>query len=83
MISKKKTDYQEVTGRGRPFDMRSYREEPKTNAERNRQQIIDLNDLNQDGKAPVNFVRKAGRTLPTFSRYWTRDESAEDEFDIE
>lgn len=82
MIPKQKTDYQEVSGKGRPFDMRSYREEPKNDAERNMPQIIQLGDLNQDGKAPVNFVRKAGRTLQTFSQYWTKNESVEDEADI-
>src|SRR5580698_5249603 len=82
MIPKQKTDYEEVSGKGRPFDMRSFKREPQNDAERNRQQVISLEDLNQDGKAPVNFVRKAGRTLQTFGKYWTRDESAEDEDDI-
>jgi hypothetical protein len=83
MIPKQKTDYQEVSGGGLPFDMHEFKREPQNDAERNTPQIIHLGDLNQDGKAPVNFIRKAGRTLQTFSKYWTQNETAEDEFDIQ
>jgi len=78
MISKDKTDYQEISGGGRPFDMRGYKPEPKTDAERNTPQIIDLQDLNQDGKAPVNFSREAGRIVSTFTEYWVLAKDSKD-----
>lgn len=90
MIPKQRTDYQNVEGAGRPFEVneRSSKKyvECKNDAERNVPVIIHLGDLNgqtYDKGMPKNFNRKAGRTLQTFTSYWSPDETAEKEFDIE
>lgn len=65
-------------GGGLPFDLPTRGELEKNDAERQKPIVIDLNDLNgQDGGKgmPKNFVRKAGRQLATFSKYWTSDEN--------
>lgn len=67
---------------GRPFDMRGYASPAKNDAERNTMQVIHLGDLNKPGKTAVNFSRKAGRTLDTFTKYWTEHDE-ESEYDIE
>ena len=83
MISKKREDYQNVEGAGRPFEMNPRYPIEKTTAERQKPIIIHLGELNgqNGGKGmPKNFIRKAGRCLDTFGKYWTPDE---EEFDIE
>ena len=77
MIQKKREEYQNVEGQGRPFEMNPRSGEPKNDTERQRPIVINLNDLNGqtfDKGMPKNFVRKAGRVLPTFDKYWTPDE---------
>jgi hypothetical protein len=89
MIQKKKEVYTSVEGAGRPFEMNERYPIEKNDAERQRPVIIDLDDLNgQDGGKgmPKNFHRKAGRTLVSFDKYWTRaaiDAELGEEFDIE
>lgn len=76
-------------GEGRPFEMNPRYPIEKNDAERQAPIIVDLSDLNgqENSKGmPKNFVRKAGRVLPTFDRYWTPDEvkqNIDDEFDIQ
>lgn len=82
MIPKKREDYLFHEGGGSPFDRREARLEPKTDAERNRMEVIELDDLNEEGKGPVNFSRKAGRTLDSFEDYWAPHDESE-EYDIE
>ena len=85
MINKKKEEYQFNVGVGRPFEMNARYPIEKNDEERQRPVIIHLSDLNgqtYDKGMPKNFHRKAGRTLDSFTTYWTEhDESAE--FDIE
>jgi hypothetical protein len=80
MIPKKKEDYSSVEGKGRPFEM-NYREPlAKNDEERQKPIVINLGDLNgqtYDKGMPKNFVRKAGRVLPTFDKYWTPEDVAE------
>jgi hypothetical protein len=89
MIPKKREEYQNNEGAGRPFEMNPRYPIEKNDAERQRPIVVHLADLNgqTDGKGmPKNFVRKAGRVLPTFDKYWTADEihgNIEDEFDIQ
>lgn len=84
MISK---SYEEMhsdtftTGGGRSFDMPERYPIEKNDAERQKPIIIDLNDLNgqEGGKGmPKNFHRKAGRTLATFTDYWSPSEEPDD-----
>lgn len=76
-------------GAGRPYDMNARVPIEYNDAERQTPKIIHLGDLNgQDGGRgmPKNFIRKAGRTVPSFSKYWTKEELAaerREEFDIE
>ena len=78
-----------VEGGGRPFDMPERSPIEKNDAERQRPVVIDLDDLNgqEGGKGmPKNFVRNAGRTLPTFTDYWTKqnqDVQDEEDYDIQ
>lgn len=54
---------------------------PATDQERRKPIVIDLSDLNgQDGGKgmPKNFVRKAGRVLPSFEKYWSPEEVKDD-----
>ena len=77
MIQKKREDYQNNVGQGRPYEMNPRSPEPKNDAERQTPIVINLSDLNGqtfDKGMPKNFVRKAGRVLPTFDKYWTPDE---------
>jgi hypothetical protein len=89
MIQKKREEYQNIEGAGRPFEMNPRYPIEKTNAERQKPIVIHLGDLNgqEGGKGmPKNFVRRAGRILPTFDKYWTSDEmrsEQDDAFDIE
>jgi len=89
MIQKKREEYQNIEGAGRPFPMHDQTFEPNNDEERQRPVIVHLADLNgQNGGRgmPKNFVRKAGRVLPTFDRYWTPDEleeKIEEDFDIQ
>ena len=61
----------------------------KNDEERNKPLIIHLSDLNGQTTVkgmPKNFNRKAGRTLPSFNKYWTPDELEADQreaFDVE
>ena len=74
-----------VTGGGRPFDMPERYPIEKNDKERQTAIVIDLDDLNgQDGGKgmPKNFHRKAGRTIDTFTTYWTNHDE-ESEYDIE
>lgn len=85
MISKKKEEYTFVEGAGSPFEMNPRYPIEKTTTERQKPVIINLADLNGD-RAPKNFHRKAGRTLASFTEYWTPEKSAEevdDAFDVE
>ena len=69
------------TGAGRPFEMYERSPEPKTDAERQKPIVITLTDLNGDetgNNVPKSFSRKAGRVLPSFTKYWTKDEEDED-----
>ena len=80
MIDKKGGDFFHKGG-GRPFEEHEYQSPGKDDAERQKHVVIDLGDLEHPGKGGVNFVRKAGRTLDSFGKYWTEhDEEAE--FDI-
>ncbi len=88
MIQKKVEDYSFIEGAGRPFEMNPRYPIEKNDAERNRPIVVHLGDLNgqtQDKGMPKNFVRKAGRCLDTFTRYWTKDEEydSDEEFDIQ
>lgn len=87
MIPKKKEDYTFIDGAGRPYEMNPRSPQPMNDMERQKPIVINLSDLNGPGKGmPKNFIRKAGRVLPTFNRYWTQDEITEaidDEFDIQ
>lgn len=89
MIPKKKEDYTFPEGAGRPFEMNPRYPIEKNDAERQAPIIVNLSDLNgqENSKGmPKNFVRKAGRVLPTFDKYWTADDvqaNVEDEFDIQ
>ena len=77
---KKEKDYLFVSGEGRPFEMPERYPIEKNDEERQRPVVIDLEDLNgqEGGKGmPKNFFRKAGRTLPTFEKYWTKDDVEE------
>lgn len=71
-----------TSGGGRPFEMREYKSPAKDDAERNTPLVIHLSDLNKPGKSAVNFSRKAGRTLDTFTKYWTEHDE-DSEYDIE
>jgi hypothetical protein len=46
MISKKREEYQNVEGQGRPFEMNPRYPEARNDAERNVPIVIDLEDLN-------------------------------------
>lgn len=76
-------------GDGRTFDMPEHQGPSKNDAERNAMHVINLGDLNGDpsGKdVPKNFHKKAGRTLVSFTKYWSPEEALsreEDEFDVE
>jgi aconitase A len=62
-----------IKGGGLPFELPTREEFEKTQAERQKAIIIDLDDLNgQDGSKgmPKNFVRKAGRVVSSFTDYW-------------
>jgi hypothetical protein len=89
MITKKREEYQFVGGAGRPFEMNARYPIEKNDEERQRPIVIELGDLNgqEGGKGmPKNFVRKAGRVLPSFDKYWTAAEVSKEvneEFDIE
>ena len=85
MINKKKEDYLFTDGEGRPHMLE--RKPPlKNDAERNRAEVINLDELNEEGKAPVNFHRKAGRVIGTFTEMMKKGgecEDSEDAYDIE
>ena len=89
MIPKKREDYQNNEGAGRPFEMNMRYPIEKNDAERQRPLVINLADLNgqNGGKGmPKNFIRKAGRVLPSFNKYWTAEEvvrDVEEEFDVQ
>jgi len=89
MIKKKREDYQNIEGAGRPFEMNPRDFEPKNDIERQKPVVINLGDLNSpiyDKGTPKNFHRKAGRVLPSFMNYWSPEEMKdvqEDAFDIE
>lgn len=84
MIKKKREDYQNVEGAGRPFEMNPRGPIEESDQERQRPVIIHLGELNgQDGnpRVPKNFHKKAGRVLCTFTEEYREGE--EEEFDIE
>jgi hypothetical protein len=87
MIPKVKTEYQFVEGSGRPFEMNPRYQIERTMLELQKPVVINLGDLNGQTNAkgmPKNFIRKAGRCLATFTKYWTKDEDYDsDDFDIE
>ena len=89
MIRKKKEEHQFAEGAGRPFEMNERYPIEKNDTERQRPVVIHLADLNGQTYMkgmPKNFHRKAGRVLPSFSKYWTKDEiqeSLDDGFDVE
>lgn len=82
MIQKKREEYQENYGQGRPFEMNARYPIEKNDIERQKPVIIDLEDLNSERGMPKNFYRKAGRTLESFMGYFTK-ESPKDEPDIQ
>ena len=89
MIPKKREEYQNVEGVGRPFEMNPRYPIEKNDAERQAPIVIHLGDLNgqQGGKGmPRNFIRKAGRVLPSFEKYWSPEEvkaEIDSAFDVE
>ena len=89
MIQKKREEYQNVEGVGRPFEMNPRYPIEKNDAERQAPIVIHLGDLNgqQGGKGmPRNFIRKAGRVLPSFEKYWSPEEvkaEIDSAFDVE
>ena len=89
MIPKKREEYQNVEGVGRPFEMNPRYPIEKNDAERQAPIVIHLGDLNgqQGGKGmPRNFIRKAGRVLPSFEKYWSPEEvkaGIDSAFDVE
>ena len=76
-------------GEGRPFEMNARYPIEKNDAERQRPIVVDLDDLNgqEGGKGmPKNFIRKAGRVLPSFDQYWSPEEvkaEIDSAFDVE
>lgn len=88
MIPKKKEDYLFSEGMGRPYEMNPRSPIEKTTEERQKPIIVHLGELNgqvTDKGMPKNFHKKAGRTLVSFTNYWSPDEVLEKEegFDIE
>jgi hypothetical protein len=89
MIPKKREDYQNVEGAGRPFEMNERYYVEKNDAERNRPIVIHLGELNGQTTSkgmPKNFHTKKGRVLNSFTKYWSPAEALanqEDSFDIE
>ena len=89
MIPKKREEYQNVEGVGRPFEMNARYPIEKNDAERQRPIVVHLGDLNgqEGGKGmPKNFIRKAGRVLPSFDQYWSPEEvkaEIDSAFDVE
>lgn len=83
MIAKKKEDYLFSEGTGRPYGIHPQKEEPKDDAERQKPVIIHLGDLQQEGKGPVNFHTKRGRTLGTLTKLQEEQRDVEEAFDIE
>ena len=76
-------------GEGRPFEMNPRYPIEKNDAERQAPIVIHLGDLNgqEGGKGmPKNFIRKAGRVLPSFDQYRSPEEvkaEIDDAFDVE
>lgn len=66
-----------VTGGGRPFEMPERYPIEKNDAERQRPLVINLTDLNEGKGMPKNFIRRAGRVLPSFGDYWSPSEKQE------
>ena len=89
MIPKKREDYQNVEGPGRPFEMNPRYPIERNDTERQKPIVVHLADLNgqNGGKGmPKNFIRKAGRVLPSFDKYWSPEEARadiDDSFDVE
>ena len=89
MIPKKKEDYTFVEGSGRPYEMNFREGEKRDDAERQQPIVINLGDLNgqtYNKGMPKNFIRKAGRVLPSFDKYWTSEdvqEEVNEGFDVE
>ena len=81
MISKADRDI--VTeGRGYPFNRNPKKSAvAKNDEERNTMHVVNLDDLQKPGSGPVTFTRQAGRTLDTFTKYWT-DHDEDAEYDI-
>jgi len=82
MIPKKHEDHEFHEGGGRPYEMNERVPIEKNDAERQTPKIIHLGDMNNGNRMPKNWHRKAGRTLDTFTKYWTANEE-ETEYDIE
>ena len=76
-------------GEGRPFEMNPRYPIEKNDEERQRPIVVHLGDLNgqEGGKGmPKNFIRKAGRVLPSFDQYWSPEEvkaEIDSAFDVE
>lgn len=89
MIQKKKEDYRDVEGSGRPFEMNARYPIERNDLERQQPVIIHLSDLNgqtTDKGMPKNFHTKRGRCLPSFTKYWSPEEvyqEQEEAFDVE
>jgi hypothetical protein len=89
MIQKKREEYQNVEGAGRPFKMNARYPIEKNDAERQTPVVVHLGDLNgqEGGKGmPKNFHAKRGRVLLSYTKYWSPEEAkAEQEtsFDVE
>lgn len=89
MIPKKREEHQFVEGAGRPYEMNPRVPIEKTTEERLKPVIIHLGDLNGQTTAkgmPKHFHPKRGRTLMTFTHYWSSEEiedEQENAFDIE
>ena len=89
MIPKKREEYQNVEGMGRPFEMNPRYPIEKNDTERQKPIVIHLGDLNGQTMTkgmPKNFHTKRGRCLSSFTKYWSPDEiyeNIEDAFDVE
>lgn len=85
MIPKQKPTL-ETEGQGRGFEMNPRIDIEKDDAQRQKMIPIDLSDLNgqNGGKGmPKNFVRKAGRTIDSFTNYFTENGGEKDKKDVQ
>lgn len=72
-----------LEGGGRPFPMAERKPPLNTTPERNKKVEIDLEALNVEGKSPVNFIPKRGRTVGSFVDPQKEDRDVDEAFDID